>query len=244
MTDVPRDPATDRHAYSRTALARLALCHELVDLADRATAHVPTENDKWASPAETVGEALVLVNTAQEALTRAVLYERARGTSWEAIGEQLDITKQSAHERYRGAEAEWKEALQEPFHPSAPGARVRTLRLHPAAYEPTRAGRDLDQWARTRGHGDHAVTANLPTLTLAEEMNQVLAALNHLYRDMHTPPDPAARLALTERKAALLDRIAVEEGRPDAAAQADEARALAAQLRAELGAARNEQNGR
>ncbi|MDX2530756.1 hypothetical protein ACSCB1_37355 [Streptomyces europaeiscabiei] len=42
------------------------------------------------------------------------------------------------------------------------------------------------------------------------------------------------------RKAALLDRIAVEEGRPEAAVQAEEARALVAQLRAEIeGTAQN-----
>ncbi|MDX3690626.1 hypothetical protein PV726_09895 [Streptomyces europaeiscabiei] len=36
------------------------------------------------------------------------------------------------------------------------------------------------------------------------------------------------------RKAALLDRIAVEEGRPEAAVQAEEARALVAQPGAEI----------
>ncbi|MGV4988985.1 hypothetical protein ACVB8X_40870 [Streptomyces sp. NRAIS4] len=51
---------------------------------------------------------------------------------------------------------------------------------------------------------------------------------------MYKRPDPVARLRLTERKAALLDRIAIEEGRPEAAVQAEEARALAAQIRAEI----------
>ncbi|MFF2226935.1 hypothetical protein ACFVV7_26880 [Streptomyces globisporus] len=45
---------------------------------------------------------------------------------------------------------------------------------------------------------------------------------------------PVAQLRLIERKAALLDRIAVEKGRPEAAVQAEEARRLAAQLRAEI----------
>ncbi|MFG2881088.1 hypothetical protein ACGFYV_01955 [Streptomyces sp. NPDC048297] len=65
-------------------------------------------------------------------------------------------------------------------------------------------------------------------------MSQLLDGLKYLYRDMSKGPDPVARLRLTERKAALLDRIAVEEGRPEAAAQAEEARALAAWLRAEI----------
>ena len=107
------------------------------------------------------------------------------------------------------------------------------LRAHTAAYKPTATGRSLDEWARKRGHGEHVVTDGLPTLGLLEEMNQILADLNHLYIDMHTPPSQLARARLLERKAALLDRIAVEEAKPEAAEQAAEARARAAQLRAE-----------
>ncbi|MFE4629881.1 hypothetical protein [Streptomyces mirabilis] len=51
---------------------------------------------------------------------------------------------------------------------------------------------------------------------------------------MYKRPDPVGRLRPTDRKAALLDRIAIEEGRPEAAVQAEEACALAAQLRAEI----------
>jgi hypothetical protein len=244
MTDAARDPSNDRYAYSRTALARLALSAELRELADRAAAGVPTTNDMWARPGEVVGDALDLVHQAQEVLARAVIYERQKHTSWEAIGEQLDMKKQSAHERYKEAVAEWQLALQEPLYPAPPGAAVRGRRLHEAAYEPTTAGQNLDAWVRehmpTHRETDHPVTGHLPALTTAEEMVQVLDALNHLYRDMHSPPDPGARADLTERKAALLDRIATEEGRPEAAQQAEEARALAAQLRAEAAQAGGE----
>lgn len=65
-----------------------------------------------------------------------------------------------------------------------------------------------------QGETEHPVTGHLPALSTAEEMVQVLDALRHLYRDMHTPPNPEARARLTERKAALLDRIAVKNGRP------------------------------
>ncbi|MEV1049039.1 hypothetical protein [Streptomyces sp. NPDC049916] len=197
---------------------------------------MPTGSDDYAELGEEVADALALVHQAQEVLTRAVLFERARHTSWEAIAEQLDMKKQSAHERYREAEQEWKDALHEPFNPIPPGARspYEYLRLHEAAYEPIKAGRDLDEWAQEHGKGEHAVTGGLPTLSLLDEMGQLLDGLSHLYRDMHKHPDPIARLRLTERKVALLDRIAIEEGRPEAAAQAEEARALAAQLRAEI----------
>jgi hypothetical protein len=244
MTDAERDPSNDRYAYSRTALARLTFSAELRELADRAAAGVPTTNDMWARPGEVVGDALDLVHQAQEVLVRAVIYERQKHTSWEAIGEQLDMKKQSAHEKYKDAVAEWQLALQEPLYPAPPGAPVRGLRLHEAAYEPTTAGQNLDEWVRehmpTHRETDHPVTGHLPALSTAEEMVQVLDALKHLYGDMRTPPDPAARARLTERKAALLDRIAVEDGRPEAAQQAEEARALAAQLRAEAAQARDE----
>jgi hypothetical protein len=240
MTDVEHDPDTERYAYSPKALARLVLSYELRELADRAAAGVPTGSDDYAEPGEEVGEALALVHQAQEVLLRAVIYERARHASWEAIAEQLDMKKQSAHERYRETEQTWKDALHEPFNPMPPGARFpyEYLRLHEAAYEPIKAGRDLDEWAQERGKGEHAVTGGLPTLSLLDEMGQVLDGLNYLYRNMSElgfkGPDPKARLRLTERKAALLDRIATEEGRPEAAVQAEEARALAAQLRAEI----------
>ncbi|WP_424217804.1 hypothetical protein ACN20G_37230 (plasmid) [Streptomyces sp. BI20] len=235
------DPDIERYAYSPAALARLVLSHELRELADCAEAGVPTGGDAHAEPGEEVEAALGLVHRAQEVLTRAVLFERAKGTSWETIAEQLEVRKQSAHERYREAEQEWKEALHAPFTPMMPpNTRVRTdyLRLHEAAYAPIEAGRSLDAWARERGRGEHAVTDGLPTLSLTDEVGQLLDGLAHLYRNMRQPgfdgPDPVARLRFTERKAALLDRIAVEEGRPEAAVQADEARALAAELRAEM----------
>ncbi|MFE4829934.1 hypothetical protein [Streptomyces sp. NPDC056672] len=239
MTDAEHDPDTERYAYSPKALARLVLSYELRELADRAAGGVLTGSDDYAEPGEEVGHALGLVHQAQEVLTRAVLFERAKHTSWEAIAEQMDIKKQSAHERYREAEQEWKEALHQPFSPTPPGTRVPTdfLRLHEAAYAPIQAGQNLDEWAKERGKGEHAVTGGLPTLSLLDEMGQLLDGLKYLYRDMYKRPDPVARLRLTERKAALLDRIATEEGRPEAAVQAEEARALAAQLRAEINGA-------
>ncbi|GAA2201215.1 hypothetical protein [Streptomyces bangladeshensis] len=236
MADVELDPDTERYAYSPKALARLVLSYELRELADRAAVGVSTGSDDYAEPGEEVGDGLALVHQAQEVLTRAVIFERAKGTSWEAIAEQMEMKRQSAHERYREAEQTWKNALHEPFNPLPPGARptYEYLRLHEAAYAPIAAGRSLDEWAEEHGKGEHAVTGGLPTLSLLDEMGQLLDGLKYLYRDMYKRPDPVARLRLTERKAALLDRIAIEEGRPEAAVQAEEARALAAQLRAEI----------
>lgn len=228
----------DHHAYSRAALARLALSHELRELADRAAAGVPTDADAFAAAGETVGEAMDLVRQAQEVLLRAVVYERQMNTSWEAIGYELDdITRQSAHERYAEAEQKWKEALVSPYYPASPGSRHRSARLHEAALSPTATGRRLDAWARQHCERhrdtDHPVTGHLPTLSVPEEMVQVLDAIKHLHESDATPAD---RAAVYERKAALLERIAVEDGKPEAAEQAAEARARAEQLRREADA--------
>ncbi|TDT29368.1 hypothetical protein EV562_113233 [Streptomyces sp. BK208] len=172
------------------------------------------------------------------ALARPALSaELQKHTGWEVIGEQLDVEKQSAHERYKETVAEWQLALQEPYYPAPPGAPARGLPLQEAAYAPTTAGQRPDAWVREHipphRKTDHPVTDHLPVLSTAQEMVQVPDALKHLYGDMRTPPDPLARARLTERKAALLDRIVAEEGRTEAAQQAEEARAVAVQLRAE-----------
>ncbi|MFE2962008.1 hypothetical protein [Nocardia tengchongensis] len=224
----------DRYSYSTQALARLVLSELMSEVADHAASLVPTIGDDDDRAGEMVEAARGLLSMAQEALVRAVLYERSRHTSWEEIGEVLEITRQSAHARFREDEREWKEALQEPFY--EPTGRIRNLRLPEAAYQPTTTGQRLDKWAAKHCDEDErSVTSGLPELSVLEEMNQVLAALNHLYidREMFSPIDQDKQARLLDRKAALLDRIATEEGRPEAAGQAAEARARAAELRAQ-----------
>lgn len=232
MTSSPQStPDTDRFAYSRAALARLVLSFEQKDLAVRAAAGVPT-TDAFLHPGEMVAEALDLVEQAKDVLRWAVIWERQKGTSWEEIGDRLGgITRQAANERYKAAVDEWKLSLVEPFWAET-GGGYRSLRLHEAAYEPTLTGRQLDEWAREHVRSarddEHPVSGHLPQLSTAEEMVQVLDAIGHLQK---SNASAAERAVVYDRKAALLERIAAEEGRSDAAAQAEEARALAAQLR-------------
>lgn len=227
----------DRYAYSRQALSRLVLSFEQRELSERAAAGVPTD-DAYAAPGELVEEAQTLVELAQDVLRWAVIHERQKGTSWEEIGERLGgITRQSAHERYKEAVEEWQHALVEPYQPGTATSPFRAPVLHEAALEPTKTAARLDTWASARfvsaRNQPHPVSGPLPPLTTVEEMNQVLAAIQHLTsRDAA----PAERAAVYERKANLLDRIAAEDGRPDAAEQAADARARAARLRAEADA--------
>lgn len=224
----------DRFGYSATALARLVLSDELADLARAAGALVPTVGDSGWRPGEFVDAARRLVDQAQEVLTRAVIYERERSSSWDRIGENLnDISRQSAHARYSDDVTAWREALHEPFYEQT--GRVRNLRLPDAAYRPTETGRRLDAWVVEHNFegDDRAVTGGLPELSTTAELTQVLDAISHLYRRPFDGVDPAARARMLDRKAALLDRISAEEDRPEAAQMAAEARALAAQIRAQ-----------
>ena len=54
-------------------------------------------------PGEAVRQAQQLVLTANAVLDAAVVAERARGTSWEQIGDALGVTRLTAHGRFRGA---------------------------------------------------------------------------------------------------------------------------------------------
>jgi hypothetical protein len=225
-----RSTTEDDHlSYSRTALARIALSWELMELANQAAAKVPTTHDMWLRPGEAVSDALMLVSDAQEVLARAVVFERERGTSWEEIGARLDgITRQSAHARYKERIEDWQLGLVEPI---APGEHGRTgwQRLPEPAFRPTQALADLDKWAAERGEGEHAVSGHLPHLTTAAELVNLLDAIAHAAKG---PRDNAAQVRLLLRKAALLDRIAAEDGDPEKAELAAAARAKAAELQA------------
>ncbi|MGW1197241.1 hypothetical protein ACWD4B_15605 [Streptomyces sp. NPDC002536] len=54
-------------------------------------------------PAELVAEAHKLYELADALLQQAVVAERALNTSWEAIGQELGVTKSTAHSRYSSA---------------------------------------------------------------------------------------------------------------------------------------------
>lgn len=55
-------------------------------------------------PGEVLKVAIRLREEADEVLARAVVYERARGTSWAVIGATLGVTRQSAFNKFRDDE--------------------------------------------------------------------------------------------------------------------------------------------
>ncbi|MCD7439790.1 hypothetical protein K4B79_16350 [Streptomyces lincolnensis] len=137
----------DRSAYSREALARIALCSQAVSTARTASVLVVTRNDVDTGPGGRAGEALSLIRLAECALTRAVVYERERGASWEDIGRYLELGPAEAEERFAPALARWEEALATPRRLDPTGRKIVTL-LPAGAYDPKGAVRSLDLWAR------------------------------------------------------------------------------------------------
>ncbi|MER6180884.1 hypothetical protein [Streptomyces sp. NPDC001652] len=152
----------DRAAYSPQALARLALCARAVDLAAAAQALVGTRNDVDTGLGGRVSEGVRATEIAEGVVTRAVVYERERGASWEDIGRYLGVDAGAAEKRYAPELERWKAAFLVPYRPD-PTGRKRVPQLPQAAYNPRSAVRQLDLWAGLHvTTGDwHAVSGGL-----------------------------------------------------------------------------------
>src|SRR3954451_25482954 len=89
--------------YSFADLQRIAYMAACQQLSERARGQVSTDGDAYRRPGELVDDALALVRDAEDVLRLAVAAERAAATSWQEIGERLEVTRQSAHERFARA---------------------------------------------------------------------------------------------------------------------------------------------
>lgn len=92
-----------RTEWSIAELARIAHLESCRELSEQARSQVSTYGEGNRRAGELVEEAHRLVRDAEDVLRLAVAAERAAGVSWEAIGEVLEIARQSAHERYAQA---------------------------------------------------------------------------------------------------------------------------------------------
>ena len=90
-----------------------------------------------------------MVTEALQLLIAAVIADRLRGASWSDVGEALDITKQSAHERFADAERQFREALLFPYRCPEHGGLGDTVAPY-AALEPDRVRDRLDAWVVER----------------------------------------------------------------------------------------------
>lgn len=230
-----------------TALARLALSDQAVGAAVAAEDLVHTVNDGQGGPLYWLDRAVLALREAEELVTRAVIYERARGTTWEQIGEQFRITKQSAQARYNDDVARWEAGLHAPFGADDNGDGKPNTRLTVPNitynYRPDDDGPHLDGWARDRcvfphnGYVERPVTGNLPELTVSQELGMIAA--EEAWRAKNTSAlagDYAYLADLHEWKAGVYERqaaTATGQHRLGILGAAAAARALAQQYRAQ-----------
>ena len=226
------DPTPDPpHPYTETALARLMLSETYREAAEAALGNIGTEHDSSTSvgPGDYIEEARRLVQLADEALRRAVVYERERGTSWEDIGASLRTTRQSAHTRFAPHEKAWRAPLDEPqrlLPDGTPdddrlpyGARYAAGHPEPEYGTAEDTARTLDQWLREHSGPDdswadpeHPVSDGLPRHSTTAMLLLTDRASHRLLQDQLVP-DPQAQADLCDRRVELYERL-IREGGP------------------------------
>jgi hypothetical protein len=88
-------------SYGRLARYRLAVSAAAADIADAARALVATASDGFGHAGEIAESARRIAVDANDLLTYAVAYERSRGTTWPALAERFDTSRQNVAEKYK-----------------------------------------------------------------------------------------------------------------------------------------------
>ncbi|WP_157255080.1 hypothetical protein [Nonomuraea typhae] len=246
MSDTMKQTPDDA-PFTEESLAKLALAATARELADFAAGFVAIYPGR---PYEVVEDAARCVARAQELLVRAVIAQRAAGGSWEDIGAALDITKQSAHAKFREASEEWDAAIRRPEVVDQMYGITGSLETHvfnrmPAGTaRPEETAADLDAWAlahaaadgRTApGHvDDRPVSGGMVRMDPLTEL-MTLTNRTAAIRDEFIGPPPHLLADVHEREAVLWDRVAAEGGTASRGARkrASEARKRATDYRAQ-----------
>lgn len=158
------------------AAARLAHAVACRRLSDSARLQVNTSADDIAVPGELTEYAAALVQEAAKVLQLAIATERARGASWESIGEAIDLGSAETQKRFAPVVKQIQERIVTPGDPSPdddPGWNA----LPDGLDTPDRALRDLDEWAIRHhergepvGEFDRPVSAGIATALFRREV--------------------------------------------------------------------------
>jgi hypothetical protein len=173
-------------------LARLAHAKAARELSDTARAEVATHGDADAEQGDFIARALRIVHEAGRVLELAVVLERERGASWEAIGLALG---ESAHERYAAVHDEFLGALMFPVRRDPGQAWGRSV-LPDGLDDPVHTASKLDVWA---------IRHREPAEPGAEQISPVSAGLRRDGLD-------ASEANLLERMAAVVASGALPPG--------------------------------
>lgn len=173
----------DKLAYTPAMLARLVYSHAAYELSGRLVSEAATNSDSYGRGAFLTEEALATLSEVEGLLKAAVVADRTRGASWQAVAEALDVSAERAHERFAQHEREFREAVLFPHRYTENGALGHTVAPY-AVEEPDWVRERLDGWVvkhRRRSAPDRDETqpvsrglAAMSTSWIAERIGQVL----------------------------------------------------------------------
>jgi hypothetical protein len=135
----------DKLAYTPAMLARLVYSHAAYELSERLVSEAATHSDSYGRGAFLTEEALVTLSEAEALLEAAVVGDRTRGASWQAVAEALDVPAERARERFAEREREFREAVLFPHRYPENGCLGYTVAPY-AVEEPDRVRERLDGW--------------------------------------------------------------------------------------------------
>ncbi|MBY8341107.1 hypothetical protein LXH13_36925 [Streptomyces spinosirectus] len=162
--------------FSDAARARLAMAYEACELSDLARAAVPIGERELrrdgtpgtpGAPGAALARAAQVLLAARRLLDAAVVFERTRGATWDAVGSATGTSAHTARKRFAQAETRFRQALHSPESPGAmgvtdpatvPGAttapdHLTWWRSHLIRH-PLEAALDLDDWVLRHKEGD------------------------------------------------------------------------------------------
>ena len=223
--------------YTRSELHRIAYLVACRELSDAARGQVATYGQEYRRAGELVEDALRLVHQADEVLRLAVATERAASTSWQEIGERLDVSRQAAHERFARVVDEISDGVLFPVREPAHEGGLGWSACPDGLEDPEATVRRLDEWALRHREPSDPERGECPVsggLGGREDLASVdaigvVTALARRLMDGDLPAgvsERAARRVLLERKVEAFDMIARRDsGRTarDARVQAGEA---------------------
>jgi hypothetical protein len=217
--------------FTEASRARITLADALAELADRAAAFVPiygsTLRPDGTAPAaaSTISEVAGLVFQARQVLILAVVTARLGRTTWEEVGQALEVTGPSAQQRFGGDVERFRDELLSPENPHYTGefGEIR-YRLAPAALDPAEAAARLDEWVRRHQAADGEIPDPAPVSGGLARMDPhaELAWISDLSHDQWARaeaagargvPPLAGRLHLAQRTLVCWERIAAGQQR-------------------------------
>ena len=169
--------------YTLSMLGRLAYSHAAYELSERVVSEVGTYSDGFGRGAFLAEEAATIVSEANALLEAAVVADRLRGASWDAVAEALDLSAEVARARFGSAERQFREAVLFPYRDPETGGLGYAAAPY-AVEEPDWVRARLDAWVvehrRSSGRDrdePEPVTRGLAAMArtwIAERIGQVL----------------------------------------------------------------------